>query len=136
MSGVYRITVERVFCASHQLKLPDGQLEPLHGHNWTVWVTVEARKLDGIETVMDFHLLQERLEQVLKPLENRHLNDLAVFRGVNPSAERVAERIAREIRLIPGVNLVEVSVSEADRCRASFVPDRGLGRVRKRRPKL
>ena len=48
----------RSFSAAHQLRLYDGSLEPLHGHNWQVKVTVVAAKLDSIGVVMDFHELE------------------------------------------------------------------------------
>ena len=53
----FEITVVREFAAAHQIRLLDGSLEPLHGHNWRLSVTVAADKLDGIGTVMDFHHL-------------------------------------------------------------------------------
>ena len=41
----FEITTTRQFSASHQLRLYDGSLEPLHGHNWQVKVTVAADSL-------------------------------------------------------------------------------------------
>ena len=38
----FEITTTRTFAAAHQLRLYDGSLEPLHGHNWRVQVTVCA----------------------------------------------------------------------------------------------
>jgi 6-pyruvoyltetrahydropterin/6-carboxytetrahydropterin synthase len=35
----FDITATRTFSAAHQLRLYDGSLEPLHGHNWVVRVT-------------------------------------------------------------------------------------------------
>src|SRR4051812_27370017 len=35
----FEITTTRTFSAAHQLRLPDGSIEPLHGHNWRVKVT-------------------------------------------------------------------------------------------------
>ena len=61
-TAVYEITVERTFAAAHAIRLPDGALEPMHGHNWRVRATVAAERLDGIETVMDFHDLQALLD--------------------------------------------------------------------------
>jgi len=114
---MFEITAERGFSASHQLKLYDGTLEPLHGHNWRVRVTVSAEKLDPIGVVMDFHELQRLLNAVVGPLHNSHLNDQAAFGSANPSAENVAVHVARELKLPKDVRLRKVEVWEtAENC--------------------
>jgi 6-pyruvoyltetrahydropterin/6-carboxytetrahydropterin synthase len=113
ISGVrFRITTKREFSASHQLRLGDGTLEPLHGHNWRVKVTVGADKLDGMGVVMDFHELEALVDSIVRPMHNRHLNEVEAFVAVNPSAENVAGYIAEGLRLPAGVRLVEVEVWE------------------------
>ncbi|MFT3788629.1 MAG: 6-pyruvoyl tetrahydropterin synthase family protein [Tepidisphaeraceae bacterium] len=120
----FEISVRRVFCASHQLRLPDGSLEPLHGHNWELTVTVAADKLDGMDCVMDFHDLEKQIDERLKPWQNAHLNDVEPFAGGkrNPSAERVAQAAAENLRLPSGVRLVRSEVTEAPGCVARFLP--------------
>lgn len=126
---MYEATVEHTFCASHALKIPGGGLEPMHGHNWKVEVTVAARGLDGMDTVMDFHELELLLEKVTGPWNNRCLNEVEPFFSddkleVNPSAERVAERIAQFFarKLPEDVWVAAVTVSEAPGCRATYRP--------------
>jgi 6-pyruvoyltetrahydropterin/6-carboxytetrahydropterin synthase len=120
----FQIEVSREFSASHQLRLYDGTLEPLHGHNWRVLVTVEAGKLDPIGVVMDFHALKRRVDQVVDPMHNRHLNELAAFSSRNPSAENVALHIAESLRLPEQVHLSAVEVWETGDCGAIWRPDR------------
>lgn len=108
----FEITTTREFSAAHQLRLYDGSLEPLHGHNWRVKVTVSAEKLDSIGVVMDFHELERIVDAVIIPLHNRHLNDLSIFAQLNPSAENVAWHTGREMKLPAGVGLVSVEVWE------------------------
>lgn len=121
----FQATVEREFCAAHALRLPDGSLEPRHGHNWRVWVTVARDGLDELETVMDFHRLEADLDAVLEPWHNADLNEQPIFgeAGYNPSAERVAQVIAEAVRptLPAGVHLESVSVREAPGCTATCV---------------
>ncbi|MCC6580233.1 MAG: 6-pyruvoyl tetrahydropterin synthase family protein [Phycisphaeraceae bacterium] len=135
---MYEITVMREFAAAHAIRLPDGSLEPVHGHNWPVRVTVAAKRLDGIETVMDFHELAHRVDDIVKPFQNSMLNDVEPFAGpagtlaVNPTAERVAWWIGRQVGegLPAGVRVVRVEVGEAPGCWAAFCPgagDRGDG---------
>ncbi|MBN4061167.1 6-carboxytetrahydropterin synthase [bacterium AH-315-I18] len=127
---MYQIQVDKVFAASHAIRLPSGELEPLHGHNWPVSVTVQAAELDEIDTVMDFHILEDWLDTLLASVHNRHLNDVPPFADeqgnlcVNPSAERVAWWIGSEIasRLPAHITLVRVSIGEAPGCTAIYLP--------------
>ncbi len=112
----FEITTTRAFAAAHQLRLPDGSLEPMHGHNWRVKVTVAADRLDAIGTVMDFHELERLVDLVTGPMHNRHLNELAPFAAeLNPSAENVAYHVARSLASLPnGVRVARVEVWETD----------------------
>lgn len=123
---MYEITVETVFAAAHAIRLPDGALEPVHGHNWQVHVTVAADELDAIETVCDFHVLQALVDDAVAPWHNSDLNQCEPFTDsegglkINPTAERVAKAIAEKIRPgLPGnCKLASVSVGEAPGCTA------------------
>src|SRR5918993_560013 len=75
----FEITTTRRFSAAHQLRLYDGSLEPIHGHNWRVKVTIAAPRLDAIGVVMDFHELERVVDEVVVPMHNRHLNELPAF---------------------------------------------------------
>jgi len=127
---MYEITIQRVFAAAHAIRLPDGALEPVHGHNWNVEVTVAASELDSIETVMDFHDLDRMADGLIDQVHNRHLNEVPPFAGpdgalrINTTAERVAWWFATEIaRQLPArVRLVCASVSEAPGCIARYRP--------------
>lgn len=113
-SHSFEITTTRHFSASHQLRLYDGSLEPLHGHNWRVRVTVGAGRLDTIGVVMDFHELERRVDQIVGPWHNHHLNQMPAFSDLNPSAENVALHVARSLALPEGVELSAVEVWETD----------------------
>jgi 6-pyruvoyltetrahydropterin/6-carboxytetrahydropterin synthase len=109
---MFEISATTSFSASHQLRLYDGAIEPLHGHNWQVKVTVAAEKLDVIGVVMDFHQLERRLHRIIDGYHNHHLNDLPAFAQANPSAENVALRIAEALKLPARVTLLAVEVCE------------------------
>ena len=120
----FAITIRKWFAASHQLRLGDGSLEPLHGHNWQVRLTA-ARKdggLDEIGTVHDFHDLENRLGEALAPMHNTHLNDMAAFARLNPTTENVAAHIAAQIAPPQGLEILEVEVWETPDCSAVFRP--------------
>ncbi len=128
---MYSISVSTIFTASHQLRLADGSLEVLHSHDWQVTASVQSPQLDAIETVMDFHALEGLMQGIVMPWHNRRLNDLEPFNARwNPSAERVAEHIARTLGpLLPGyITLWSVSVTEAPGCVATFCYERTASR--------
>src|SRR5688500_20220495 len=81
----FDISTTRSFSAAHQLRLYDGSLEPLHGHNWIVRVTVTADARDAIGAVMDFHELERLVDRAIEPLQNGHLNEPDAVASGNPS---------------------------------------------------
>ena len=121
----FEITTTRSFAAAHQLRLYDGSLEPLHGHNWRVKVTVASERLDAIGVVMDFHELERLVDAILAPMHNRHLNEVPPFEAeLNPSAENVALHVGRSLspRLPRGVRVVSAEVWETDGNSAVYRP--------------
>ena len=121
----FEIATTREFAAAHALRLYDGSLEPVHGHNWRVRVAVASPRLDSIGVVMDFHELERLLDVVIRPLHNRHLNDVPPFADeLNPSAENVAYHIGRTLEptLPTGVKLTRVEVWETSANRATYIP--------------
>jgi 6-pyruvoyltetrahydropterin/6-carboxytetrahydropterin synthase len=119
----FQITTTRHFAAGHQLRLYDGSLEPIHGHNWRVSVTVGVDTLDTIGVVMDFHELERIVDAIIRPWHNRHLNEMPPFdRELNPTTENVALHVGRSLRLPGGVRLVRVEVWETDTNSAVYHP--------------
>jgi 6-pyruvoyltetrahydropterin/6-carboxytetrahydropterin synthase len=120
----FEISCTRNFSAAHALRLYDGSLESLHGHNWQVRVTVSSQQLDSIGLVMDFHQLERLIDEVISPMHNRNLNDLPAFASINPSAENVAVLVAKSLQLPANAQarLVSVEVWETPECRAVFRP--------------
>ena len=118
----FEITATRGFSAAHQLRLADGSLEPLHGHNWVARVIVSAKSLDSIGVVMDFHELERLLDAVILPMHNVHLNELPAFGATNPSTENVARHIAEALKLPDRVRLISVEVWETQQNSAIYHP--------------
>jgi 6-pyruvoyltetrahydropterin/6-carboxytetrahydropterin synthase len=121
----FEISTTREFSAAHALRLYDGALEPLHGHNWRLCVTVAAPALDAIGVVMDFHELERLVDAIIGPLHNSNLNDVRPF-GVadgqlNPTAENVALHVGRSLGLPAGVRLTRVEVWETSTNLATYV---------------
>jgi len=121
---MYELTVSREFCAAHAIRIGD-HLEPVHGHNWRVILTVAGATLDTNGVVCDFHLLERALDAVIRPFHNADLNAMPPFHSLNPTAENVARFIADAVtKALPrGVRLRSVAVTEAPGCVATYRPD-------------
>ena len=127
---MHEITVSRSFSAEHAVVLCDETMEQPHRHDWKVEVTVGAEQLDPVGMVIDFHVLQGQVDELLGGIEGCLLNDIPPFAGeqgksaINPSAEQIAawlgDRIAED--LPPRVHLVSIAVEEAPGCIATYRP--------------
>lgn len=95
---MYELTVKETFAAAHRLVQYSGKCEHLHGHNWTVEVTVSAEKLNEIGLAIDFKDLKAALGDVLQLLDHRLLNDVEPFDRMNPSSENIARWIYGKMR--------------------------------------
>lgn len=119
---VFSTSVELSFVASHAVRLPDGEFEPMHDHRWRVQVTFTGPALDHREMVIDFCAVAARLSSLLSAWEGRSLNEVPDFSGTTPTAERVAERIFMAMRDLasPRCTLTSVCVHEAPGCVARY----------------
>jgi len=104
------------FNGAHNLVGYEGKCEKLHGHTWSVHVTVE-KAIGPKGLAFDFVLLKKIVEdKAISILDHSYLNDLIS----NPSAENIAlwlwEHLEKE------VPLTEIKVFETP---TSFVTCRG-----------
>ncbi|MEC9372672.1 MAG: 6-carboxytetrahydropterin synthase [Planctomycetota bacterium] len=124
---MFELTLTTEFAAAHAIRM-GGSREPLHGHNWRVEAVIAGPDLDGDGLLVDFHLVEETLREIVAPFHNRNLNEVSPFDDVNPTAELVAKHIADRLaeRLEGaaehGVRVARVSVTEAPGCRAAYFP--------------
>jgi len=128
---MYEIRVEHTFSAAHALTIGQSR-EPLHGHDWRVRAVIGGPELDADALLCDFHTVEAVLREICDPFNNRTLNDVPPFsESTNPSAEAVAEHIARQLAhllgdaLAPHARVTSVSVTEAPGCEATFRPAEG-----------
>lgn len=119
----YEIQVQREFCAAHAIRI-GGEMEPTHGHNFRVTITVAAARLDDNDLVCDFHALEAMVDMIIAPFNNVDLNTTAPFDRVNPTAERIAEHLALTLvdTMPEGVVVRSVAVTEAPGCTAVYRP--------------
>ena len=115
------------FASAHFLIFPNGQREPLHGHNYQVSVTLEG-EIDHAGVVLDFITFKPLVKQICDALDHRTLiqtespiikvnrrgkeievryktqrlllprQDVILLPLVNTSTELLAEHVANQIR--------------------------------------
>jgi 6-pyruvoyltetrahydropterin/6-carboxytetrahydropterin synthase len=119
--NLFTVTVNSVFVAGHQLKFASAA-ESYHIHDWQVEAAVAGEKLDRNGLLLDFNELKKTLDEIVLPFSDRALEDFDCFQNMNTSAENVAKYIYDSIekRLVQGVKLLYVEVTEAPGCRAKY----------------
>jgi 6-pyruvoyltetrahydropterin/6-carboxytetrahydropterin synthase len=118
---MYTVKISLNFAAAHFLADYHGKCENLHGHNYTVEVSVRGRTLDSGGMLVDFGVLKNTLRSITDSLDHSLLNDRKEFLD-NPSAERIARYIFDRISVgQSGVSMV--TVWETEKNCASYEPD-------------
>jgi 6-pyruvoyltetrahydropterin/6-carboxytetrahydropterin synthase len=85
---MYTLAVQRDFIASHYLIGGDwGPENHLHAHHYRVEVMLEAPELDRHGYIVDIVDLEANLEELVGYFKDQTLNELAEFKGLNPSIE-------------------------------------------------
>ncbi len=128
---MFSVRDEVLISSSHQIPMPDGTLEPIHGHNWRIVVHIGANHLDPQGLVMDFNHLRASLTEVVDPYDHQHLNDIPPFDTLPSTAENlsklVAERMAARVEN-SRIWVERVDVWMTDTGCATWFPPRGSGR--------
>jgi 6-pyruvoyltetrahydropterin/6-carboxytetrahydropterin synthase len=85
---MYTLAVQRDFIASHYLIGGDwGPENQLHSHHYRVEVILEAPELDRHGYIVDIVDLETNIEELVDYFRDQTLNELAEFKGLNPSIE-------------------------------------------------
>ena len=120
---MYEVSVKRHFSAAHCLREVGGKCEELHGHNFLVEVSVSGNTVDDHGLLLDFRLLKMWIDESLVDLDHHFLNEVAPFKGTNPSAERIARLLharlsakAADCKLL----VSRVTVWESENARVSY----------------
>lgn len=90
---MFELVVNGAFEAAHRLVDYPGKCNRLHGHSWTVEMSVVGNKLNKIGMVADFKTLKAMLMEVLDGMDHQYLNELEPFNKINPTAENLAQYI-------------------------------------------
>ncbi|MBB5346487.1 6-carboxytetrahydropterin synthase QueD [Desulfoprunum benzoelyticum] len=95
---MFDIFVKTHFAGAHHLRDYPGECENPHGHNWKVEVAVRATELDELGMGIDFKILKNIVKVAIDKLDHRDLNNMAIFKDVNPSSENIAKFLFSELK--------------------------------------
>jgi 6-pyruvoyltetrahydropterin/6-carboxytetrahydropterin synthase len=109
MPGVFEVYVETHFSAAHALRGYPGDCARLHGHNWIVRVFVRCRELDDTGIGIDFRVIKEHVQEVMRELDHCNINEIEPFREINPSSENIARHLHQELSRRINTEAVRVS---------------------------
>lgn len=119
---MYGVTIEAGFSAVHRVRLADGTIEPLHGHDWRVRACFAKAALDDHGMVVDFDRAASALRSLVTEFDHTDLNECAAFAGLNPTAEAVARHVFDRLAATELPAPTRVEVSEAPGCTAWYAP--------------
>ncbi|MCX5856682.1 MAG: 6-carboxytetrahydropterin synthase QueD [Deltaproteobacteria bacterium] len=123
---MYEVTIKKSFSAAHILKEIGGKCEDLHGHNFVVEVTVKGESLNKEDLLIDFRVLKGWTNEILEQLDHKYLNQIDIFKGMNPSSEQIARYI--HDRLTDNMKSMDLKVSrvtvwESENARVAYYDD-------------
>lgn len=117
---MYAVIIQSSFCAIHRVRMPDGTLEPPHGHDFHVRAHISGERLDENDMVVDFHAAQLALHDLLAPLQHADLNQHPAFVSGYPTAERLARYVFDELVAAGFSSVIRVELTEAPGCVAAY----------------
>jgi 6-pyruvoyltetrahydropterin/6-carboxytetrahydropterin synthase len=121
--AMYEVTIKKSFSAAHILKEIGGKCEDLHGHNFIVEATLRGESLNGEDILIDFRDLKRWVNEILEAFDHKYLNEIEVFKGTNPSSERIAryihDRLADKIKST-GLVVARITVWESENARVAY----------------
>jgi 6-pyruvoyltetrahydropterin/6-carboxytetrahydropterin synthase len=120
---MFEITIHSHFAGAHRLRSLRGRCEALHGHNWKIEASVVSNRLSREGIVLDFGILKQKVEEILKTLDHTYLNDLRHFAKNEPSSEMIAkyvfDKLKSALKRYP-VRVKRVAAWESDTASATY----------------
>jgi len=101
---VFELAVRTKFSAAHKLLRYKGSCSKLHGHTWTVEVSVAGNSLDDAGMLFDFIKLKDIINNIVKNFDHNYLNEVYPFTPrqggefLNPTTENIARFIFFELK--------------------------------------
>lgn len=123
---MYELKITDQFAAAHQLRGIKGGCENLHGHNWKIEVTVAGSTLGHDGLLIDFRQIKNETKNILNALDHKFLNDLEMFKAMEPSSENIARHIFESLSQklnTEDIKISRVTAWESDTACATYWMD-------------
>ena len=123
---MYELKITDQFAAAHQLRGIKGGCENLHGHNWKIEVTVAGSTLGHDGLLIDFRQIKNETKDILNALDHKFLNDLEMFKAMEPSSENIARHIFESLSQklnTEDIKISRVTAWESDTACATYWMD-------------
>ncbi len=121
---MYAISVQRDFRAYHFLIGGDwGAENERHPHAYKVELTLEGERLNEHGYLVDIVEIDATLDATIDRYQDKTLNDLSAFHGLNPSIEHFARILCDalgETSTAPNLTTMTVKLWENDIAWASY----------------
>jgi 6-pyruvoyltetrahydropterin/6-carboxytetrahydropterin synthase len=121
---MYELKVISQFAAAHQLREYKGGCEKLHGHNWKIEVYVVGENLEENGLLIDFRDIKSATKRIMDSLDHKFLNELDIFKTINPSSENIARHIydslSRELNT-DNIRVSKVTAWESESACSSYM---------------
>jgi len=120
---MYVISQSRPFIAQHILPNAIGREAECHSHPYVVELSLHGERLDENGYLVDLDEINTAMDTLIERFQDRTLNDLPEFEGVNPSLENFCRIFwERYVSMIDtnGLSEVRVRLWENDNAYASF----------------
>lgn len=121
---MYRIAVSRTFIAQHYLVGGDwGAENHPHSHNYKVEIQIKGDTLNQHGYLVDIVDIESALEVQVDKFQDKLLNDLPEFEGLNPSIEHFSRILCQSIaEIIQKENavLIRIKLWENEEAWASY----------------
>jgi len=96
--GMYKVAVKRDFIAQHFLIGGDwGDENQLHSHHYVLELQLEGKELDNHGYLVDIVDIENNLGHIVLEYRDRTLNELPVFKGLNPSIEHFCRILCTQL---------------------------------------
>lgn len=119
---MYKLIVSSKFSAAHRLVEYPGACARIHGHNWTVQVTVSASDVDDKGMVVDLVELKQHIDDCVSQFDHRVINDVQPFDTVNPTSENIAKYLYDYVAERISVHVESVQVAEVEEYAVVYAP--------------
>jgi len=121
---MYTLAIRKDFIAQHYLIGGDwGKENVKHSHRYQTEIQLEGYKLDQHGYLADILAIESLLEELVDFIRDKTLNDLAEFRGYNPSIEHFAFILCSSLSdkiSNPNISAITVKIWENEIAWASY----------------